>query len=101
MSKRPVTNKSVLYQSLDLAIRHPSCVTLSWLQKIESLKIFPRELTNPLYHRNSLTFVDEDERLFALLFLPFLILRGHTLMSILITLFYKVFNGGNEAMSHA
>jgi hypothetical protein len=68
--------KSAIYRSLEAAINHPSCVTAEWMHKFDQLNIRPFELSGLAYDDNTLTWVDENKRLFCLAFPAILNLKG-------------------------
>ena len=67
---------SLPFETPKSILHHPSCVTLDWLCNIETLNIHPQCLSSPCYENDSLTWVDNDGRLFCLAFPAVLKIKG-------------------------
>jgi hypothetical protein len=70
--------KSAVYRSLEAAIQHPSAVSSRWIHDFDDLHIHPCQLSSSalLYNDESLTWVDEDNRLFCLAFPAIVNVKG-------------------------
>ena len=70
------TGDANLYQSLEAAIQHPSCVSNAWLDTIGDLNNNPHELQAAPYNDGSLHWVDKTNHLLNMAFPAVLDLQG-------------------------
>lgn len=70
------SDHTTLYQSLEAAIQHPSCVSNDWLDTIGDFKHNPRPLNFAPYNDNSFHWVDKNNDLLCMAFPAVLDLGG-------------------------
>lgn len=67
---------SPLYQSLEAALQHPSCVSAAWIDTVGDFKNNPRALHARPYNDGSLHWVDREGKLLCMAFPALLDLDG-------------------------
>jgi hypothetical protein len=67
---------TTLYQSLEAAMRHPSCVSPTWIDTISDFKNNPHTLHSPPYNDGALHWVDNNDDLLHMAFPAVLDLYG-------------------------
>jgi hypothetical protein len=67
---------SALYQSVEEAIQHPSCVSIAWLDTVANLKNNPQLLNDSPYNDGSLHWVNKNNELLCMAFPAVLNLHG-------------------------
>jgi hypothetical protein len=69
-------SRSLIYLSLQESLRHPSCVSNTWIDTIADFKNNPRTLQTPPYNDGALYYVDKKQKPLCMAFPAVLTLNG-------------------------